>query len=56
VTAECTITEEYQGYPGVVHGGVVAAMLDELADALMGGYTQVHVYCRLEIRYQECAD
>jgi acyl-coenzyme A thioesterase PaaI-like protein len=31
VTAECTLGEEYQGYPGVVHGGVVAAILDEVA-------------------------
>lgn len=30
VTAEYTVPEKYQGYPGVVHGGVVAAMLDEV--------------------------
>jgi acyl-coenzyme A thioesterase PaaI-like protein len=55
VTAECTITEEYQGYPGVVHGGVVAAMLDELAGrSLMGGDTPRFMYtARLEIRYRK---
>ena len=31
VVATCTISEKYQGYPGIVHGGVVAAMLDEAA-------------------------
>jgi acyl-coenzyme A thioesterase PaaI-like protein len=30
VTAECVIPEKYQGYPGIVHGGIVAAMLDEV--------------------------
>ena len=29
VTVECTIPEQYQGYPGVVHGGIVAAIMDE---------------------------
>jgi uncharacterized protein (TIGR00369 family) len=28
---EYTVPERYQGYPGVVHGGVVTAMLDEAA-------------------------
>ena len=31
IVANCTISEKYQGYPGVVHGGVVAAILDEAA-------------------------
>ncbi len=31
VTAECVLPEQYQGFPGIVHGGVVAAMLDEAA-------------------------
>lgn len=37
VTAEYTVAEQYQGYPGVVHGGIVAAMLDEVTGrSLMG--------------------
>jgi len=37
VLADCTLPENYQGYPGVVHGGIVAAMLDEVAGrSLMG--------------------
>ncbi len=31
VTAEYTVPEKYQGYPGIVHGGVTAAILDEAA-------------------------
>ena len=30
VYSEYTVSELYQGYPGVVHGGVVSAMLDEV--------------------------
>ena len=29
VRATYTVQEKYQGYPGVAHGGIVAAMLDE---------------------------
>jgi uncharacterized protein (TIGR00369 family) len=31
VQAEFTVPEIYQGYPGVVHGGIVAAILDEIS-------------------------
>ena len=31
VTAEIRIPEAYQGYPGVVHGGIIAALLDEVS-------------------------
>jgi uncharacterized protein (TIGR00369 family) len=31
VRAEFTVPDEYQGYPGVVHGGIVSAVLDEVA-------------------------
>jgi acyl-coenzyme A thioesterase PaaI-like protein len=31
VKADCIIPDQYQGYPGIVHGGVVSAMLDEAA-------------------------
>ena len=31
VSSECVIPEHFQGFPGIVHGGVVAAMLDEAA-------------------------
>lgn len=31
VRAEFVLPEVYQGYPGIVHGGIIAAILDETA-------------------------
>lgn len=54
VTAEYTVPERYQGYPGVVHGGIVAAMLDEVCGRVhMGGDPPRFMFtARLEIRYR----
>lgn len=54
VSAEVTLPEKYQGYPGVVHGGIVAAMLDEIAGrSLMGGNPPRFMYtARMDIRYR----
>ena len=30
VSAEYTVPDQFQGYPGLVHGGIVTAMLDEV--------------------------
>jgi acyl-coenzyme A thioesterase PaaI-like protein len=55
VTAEYAVPEHFQGYPGVVHGGIVAAMLDEVAGrAHMGGDSPRFMYtARLEVRYRK---
>jgi uncharacterized protein (TIGR00369 family) len=57
VTAECTVPDHFQGYPGVVHGGVVAAMLDETCGrAHMTGpsdQTRFMFTARLDIRYRK---
>ncbi|HSF80598.1 MAG TPA: PaaI family thioesterase [Anaerolineales bacterium] len=55
VSAEYSVPENYQGYPGVVHGGIVAAMLDEIcARALMAGNHPRFMYtARLEARYRK---
>jgi len=55
VTADYTVPEQYQGYPGVVHGGIVAAMLDEAAGrSLMGSDPPRFMYtARLEVRYRK---
>ncbi len=54
VSAEVTIPEHFQGYPGVVHGGIVAALLDEVAGrSLMGGDPpRFMLTARLEVRYR----
>lgn len=53
--AEVILPEQYQGYPGVVHGGIVAAMLDEVAGrAHMGGDPPRFMFtARLDIRYRK---
>jgi acyl-coenzyme A thioesterase PaaI-like protein len=55
VTAEYTVDETYEGYPGVVHGGIVAAMLDEAAGrAYMGVDPPRFMYtARLDVRYRK---
>ena len=55
VVVEYTVPEQYQGYPGVVHGGIVAAMLDEVTGrAHMGGDPPRFMFtARLEIRYHK---
>ena len=54
VSAEYTVPENYQGYPGLVHGGIVAAMLDEICGrALMADDTPRFMYtATLELRYR----
>ncbi len=55
VTAECIVPKEYQGYPGVVHGGVVAALLDEVAGRSQMGEVENPRFMftgRLEVRYR----
>lgn len=57
VTAEYTVMHGYQGYPGVVHGGIVASMLDEIAGrALMGvdpDQSRFLFTARLNIQYRK---
>lgn len=52
--AEVSVPEDYQGYPGVAHGGVIAAMLDEAAArAFLGpAAPRFMVTARLTIRYR----
>ena len=55
VRAVVTVREEYNGYPGIVHGGVVAALLDETAGrALMldGNFERLWVTVKLEVTYR----
>ena len=50
-----TISERFNGYPGVVHGGILAAMLDETAGQavlLHGGPDDLMVTAKLEVVYR----
>jgi uncharacterized protein (TIGR00369 family) len=55
VRVEFTVPDEFQGYPGVVHGGIVAAVLDEVsgrAVMLGGSDEQLMATVRLTVRYR----
>ncbi|WP_322800003.1 PaaI family thioesterase [Thermoflexus sp.] len=53
VRAEVVIPEVYQGYPGVAHGGVVAALLDEAAGraVMIEAPERFMVTAQLTVRY-----
>jgi acyl-coenzyme A thioesterase PaaI-like protein len=54
--AEVVVPDVYQGYPGVVHGGIVSAILDETsgrAVMIEGGDDQLLATLRLTIRFRQ---
>ena len=55
VHASYTVAQKYQGYPGVVHGGIVAAMLDEIGGrtTMAGDRERFMMTAKLEIRYRK---
>jgi acyl-coenzyme A thioesterase PaaI-like protein len=56
VSVDYTVPAHYQGYPGVVHGGVVAAMLDEATGRVFMGDPDAPRFmytARLSIRYRK---
>jgi len=55
VRAEFTVPDEYQGYPGVVHGGIVSAILDEVSGRAVlvhGSDENLMATLRLTVRYR----
>jgi acyl-coenzyme A thioesterase PaaI-like protein len=55
IRAAVTLPEHFNGYPGVAHGGIVAAVLDETAgrSILMdGGFEDLMVTAKLEVVYR----
>jgi acyl-coenzyme A thioesterase PaaI-like protein len=55
VTACYTPPEHYQGYPGVLHGGIVAAILDEVGGrvVMIGDHSHFMFTAKLEARYRQ---
>ena len=53
--AEYTVPEHYQGYPGIVHGGIVATMLDETLGraAMVGDQNHFMVTAKVKVRYRQ---
>ncbi len=56
-TAEIIIPERFQGYPGIVHGGILAAMLDEVTGRvfMQDNHDRFLVTAKLELRYRKPA-
>ncbi|MFA5875039.1 MAG: PaaI family thioesterase [Anaerolineales bacterium] len=55
VTVNFTPSEHYQGYPGLLHGGIVASILDEAAGrAHMGIFPPRFMFtAKLEVKYRK---
>lgn len=54
VTSEYTVPAHYQGYPGIVHGGVLAAMLDEVVArvSMIGDHHHFMMSVKLQVLYR----
>jgi acyl-coenzyme A thioesterase PaaI-like protein len=55
VTVDYTAPEHFQGYPGVLHGGIVAAILDETAGRTLMGTTSTPRFMftgKMEVKYR----
>lgn len=55
VWADFVVGPNHQGYPGVVHGGVVAAILDEVGSRVMmaGQPNRFGMTAKMEVRYRQ---
>ncbi len=55
IFSNITVPDQYQSYPGVVHGGIVATMLDEISGraTIMDSNDQnLMVTMKLEVKYR----
>lgn len=54
VYSEYVVPDFYQGYPGIVHGGVVAAMMDEVVArvSMINDHHHFMMSVRLDIKYR----
>lgn len=55
VSAEVNIPGSYQSYPGVIHGGIIATMLDEVATRVFFSESRIVVTAKMEIVYRKPA-
>lgn len=51
VRADFTVPDEYQGYPGIVHGGIVSTILDEVSGrAVMMASAGERLFATLQLK------
>ena len=55
IVADFTPDARYQGFPGVVHGGVLATLLDEALERYSVTAGRWLMTARLEVRYRQAA-
>ena len=55
VRCEYSISDRYQGYPGVAHGGIVAAILDEVVGrvSMIGNPMHFMMTATMELKYRQ---
>jgi uncharacterized protein (TIGR00369 family) len=55
VEADYTVSEQFNGYPGIVHGGIIASMLDEAMGRVFmeDDPTRFMVTGEMKIRYRK---
>jgi uncharacterized protein (TIGR00369 family) len=54
VYSDYTVASRYQSYPGIVHGGILASMLDEVVGrvTIIGDHHHFMVSVRLQVLYR----
>jgi uncharacterized protein (TIGR00369 family) len=54
VFSDYTVADRYQSYPGIVHGGILASMLDEVVGrvAIIGDHHHFMVSVKLQVLYR----
>jgi len=53
VKAEFTPGEQYQGWPGVIHGGIICTMLDEALGYAAGFQGLYAVTAKMDVQYKK---
>ncbi|SMB85278.1 Acyl-coenzyme A thioesterase PaaI, contains HGG motif [Desulfonispora thiosulfatigenes DSM 11270] len=53
IITEFIASEEHQGYPGIMHGGLITTILDELMSRSVNSLGFFGVTARMEIRFRE---
>jgi acyl-coenzyme A thioesterase PaaI-like protein len=55
VRSTYTVPRHFQGYPGIAHGGIIAAMLDEttVRVAMIADHNRFMMTARMEIKYRK---